>query len=103
MARQQRFLQDLRQQAMSWNNLMFRLPGLVGALLPERHHHLGAKTFSSWLTGVVKLDPGRIQAGGHDRIDPHHRSAWDDDHPSYTAMVGVDPVMTTCFIRPGPV
>ena len=32
MARQQRFLRDLRQQAMSWNNLMLRLPGLTSAL-----------------------------------------------------------------------
>lgn len=32
MARQQRFLRDLRQQAMSWNNLTLRLPGLTSAL-----------------------------------------------------------------------
>jgi len=61
MARQQRFLQDLRQQAMSWNNLMFRLPGLVGALFRNVTTTLSANDVLKLAYWGVKLDPGRIK------------------------------------------
>ena len=61
MARQQRFLQDLRQQAMSWNNLMFRLPGLVGALFKNVATTLTSGDVLRLAYWGVKLDGGRIK------------------------------------------
>ncbi len=61
MARQQRFLQDLRQQAMSWNNLLFRLPGLVSALFRNVTTTLGATDVLKLAYWGVNLDPGRIR------------------------------------------
>ena len=61
MARQQRFLQDLRQQAMSYNNLMFRLPGLVSALFRNVTTTLSANDVLRLAYWGVKLDPGRIK------------------------------------------
>ena len=61
MARQQRFLQDLRQQAMSWNNLMFRLPGLVSALFKNVATTLTSDDVLRLAYWGVKLDAGRIK------------------------------------------
>ena len=61
MARQQRFLQDLRQQAMSWNNLMFRLPGLVSALFRNVATTLSANDVLRLAYWGVNLSPNRIK------------------------------------------
>jgi len=61
MARQQQFLQELRQQAMSWNNLMFRLPSLVSALFKNVTTTLTADDVLRLAYWGVKLDGSRIK------------------------------------------
>ena len=61
MARQQRFLQDLRQQAMSWDNLVFRLPGLVSALFKNVTTTLTADDVLRLAYWGVKLNGDRIK------------------------------------------
>jgi LCP family protein required for cell wall assembly len=60
MARQQRFLTALREQAMGWN-LVLDLPGVVGGLFDNIHTTLGANDIIRLAAWGVRLDGSKIR------------------------------------------
>jgi LCP family protein required for cell wall assembly len=64
MARQQRVLAAVRDQAVNWN-LPIRLPGLMNTLLGSTTTTLSANELLKLSSWVVKLDGSRIEAVAH--------------------------------------
>jgi LCP family protein required for cell wall assembly len=61
MTRQQRFLEALKEQAMKWNNLMFKLPGMVSAIFSNVSTDLTTGEILKLAYWAVNLDSNRVK------------------------------------------
>lgn len=61
MERQQRFLAALKEQAMKWNNLVFKLPGMVSAIFNNVTTDLTTGDFLKLAYWAINLDSSRIK------------------------------------------